>query len=132
MVRTTTVKAAHKRSSSAEEEVECSGEVLRKPARQGPEGKEEMTTTNSSIALSYAKRRGIATTKRENLSDEGTVEELYHRLKGAGIKVNTKMRKAELVKLIEHNNRAASVMHSVDLNKLTPRQRRRLRKHGVS
>lgn len=91
-----------------------------------------MTITQNPTAVVYAKQRGISINKRPKLSAEGTVEELHSRLKDAGIKVTTKMRKAELLDLIEHNNRVASVSKDVDISKLTPKQRRRLRKRGVA
>lgn len=89
-------------------------------------------TTNNPTAVAYAKQRGVRTHPGSSLSTEGTVADLYDRAKTAGLKVTTKMRKADLVKMIEHNNRCVSSNERVDISKLTPRQRRRLRKRGVS
>lgn len=89
-----------------------------------------MTITSHPAAIAYANQAGIATASGPQLDVEGTVPELYARAKAVGLSVTTKTKKPELIIAIagyNHENAA-----TIDTAKLTPAQRRRLRKkYGV-
>lgn len=89
-----------------------------------------MNHTSDPTAISYARQRGISVPKAVRIPEDTdlTVSELLGNAKAAGLPVNTKTRKPDLIAAL---NASVVVAPSVNLDKLTARQRRRLRKNGV-
>lgn len=91
-----------------------------------------MTITSHPRAGVYAKQIGAKIESGEQLSTEGTVSELRVRIKDAtGNLPPKRLLKGDLVAMITKRNKANLI--TVDTDRLTARQRRRLRKkYGVA